>query len=77
MGINLSTADLLIYYNIMFSSTDYQQSRARTQTKDKDEDSEVVWLFSDLANSIESKIHKAVQNKQDYTTYYFKKDYGI
>ena len=44
-GINLSSADCLIMYNIDFSAVSYWQARARLQTKDRKEDAIVYWLF--------------------------------
>jgi ATP-dependent protease HslVU (ClpYQ) peptidase subunit len=66
-GLNLSSADALVFYNIDFSATSYWQSRARMQTKDRAETSQIYW--------IEDKIYKAVMNKKDYTLNHFKKDY--
>jgi hypothetical protein len=73
MGTNLSSADVLIFYNIDFSSLQYWQARARLQTFDRDKIPHCHWLF--IENGIEQKVYKAVLNKKDYTTYYFKKDY--
>ncbi len=72
-GINLQSAEALIMYNIDFSATSYWQARARIQTKDKTQSSKVHWLFS--VGGIEEKIHKAVSEKRNYTTQYFKRDY--
>lgn len=72
-GINLSTADALIMYNIDFSSVSYQQARARIQAKDRIKPCNLYWIFSD--GGIEEKIYRRVINKQDYTLSYFKKDY--
>ena len=74
-GINLSSADALVFYNIDFSATSYWQSRARMQTKDRVEASQIYWIFS--VNGIEDKIYKAVMNKKDYTLNHFRKDYEI
>jgi SNF2 family DNA or RNA helicase len=74
-GVNLSTADALVFYNIDFSATSYWQSRARIQTKDRVKEAQIYWIFSE--GGIEDKIYKAVMDKRDYTTEYFKKDYGI
>jgi len=71
-GIDLSTADVLYFYNIDFSAETYWQARARLQHITKAE-SRVVWVFNRLG--IESKIYQAVQKKKSYTTSYFKKDY--
>lgn len=72
-GINLSTAQALIFYNIDFSATSYWQARARMQTKDAEGQSEIYWIFA--VNGIEDKIYKAVSDKKDYTLDYFKKDF--
>ena len=74
-GINLSTADALIFYNIDFSAVSYWQSRARIQTKDRKKESKIHWIFAH--NGIEDKIYKAVMDKKDYTLTHFKRDYGI
>lgn len=72
-GINLSTAEALIFYNIDFSATSYFQARARMQTKDAIGESKIYWIFAH--NGIEDKIYKAVSEKKDYTLDYFKKDF--
>lgn len=72
-GLNLSSADALVFYNIDFSATSYWQSRARIQTKDRKESAQIYWIFSE--NGIEDKIYKAVMDKKDYTLNHFKQDY--
>lgn len=72
-GINLSTAEALIFFNIDFSAVSYWQSRARIQTKDRDQEAKIYWVFSE--NGIEDKIYKAVMDKKDYTLEHFKKDF--
>lgn len=72
-GVNISTADALVFYNIDFSAVSYWQSRARIQTKDRTKDANIHWIFS--KGGIEDKIYKAVMDKTDYTTNIFKKDY--
>ena len=72
-GINLSTADALVFYNIDFSATSYFQARARLQTKDREKEAQIYWIFSD--GGIEHKIYRAVSNKQDYTYKHFQTDY--
>jgi len=72
-GINLSSAEALIFLNIDFSATSYWQARARIQTKDREEEAQIYWIFA--YNGIEDKIYKAVSDKKDYTLNYFKKDY--
>jgi hypothetical protein len=72
-GINLSSAEALIFLNIDFSATSYWQARARIQTKDREQEAQIYWIFA--YNGIEDKIYKAVSDKKDYTLNYFKKDY--
>lgn len=71
-GVNLSTCDALVMYNIDFSATTYWQIRARMQEKERKKASKLFWIFSELG--IERKVYKAVSNKKDYTLSYFKKD---
>ena len=70
-GINLSTAEALVMYNIDFSAVSYWQSRARMQTKDRTEPSKVYWIFT--TGGIEERIFGMVQNKKDFTLSHFKK----
>ena len=71
-GVNLSSADALICINIDFSAITYFQVRARLQSKDRTRTAEVHWVFAD--GGIEDRIYKAVQNKENYTLSYFRKD---
>lgn len=73
MGINLATADVLLFYNIDFSSVLYWQARARLSGLERGRVPEVHWIFAD--GGIEGKIYKVVQNKKDYTLSYFVGDY--
>lgn len=73
-GVNLSTADYLIMYNIDFSALSYWQARARMQTKDRQTDAIVVWVFAE--GGIEQKIYDTVLGKKDYTLTHYKKDYA-
>lgn len=75
MGINLSTADALVMYNIDFSAMTYWQVRARMQTKDREKASKMYWVFSE--HGIEHHVYKAVVEKKDYTAAYFIKDFDI
>lgn len=73
-GVNLSTADCLIMYNIDFSATSYWQARARLLTKEREKEAMVYWLFA--TGGIESKIYDMVMLKKNYTTSHFKKDFN-
>ena len=70
-GINLSTADCLICYNIDFSAVTYFQVRARLQSKERTTAADVHWIFAE--NGIETSIYETVKNKKNYTLSYFKK----
>jgi superfamily II DNA or RNA helicase len=74
-GVNLSTADALVMYNIDFSAVSYQQVRARMQAKDRVKECSLYWLFS--KDGIESRVYEAVMEKRDYTLRYFSKDYQL
>ncbi|WP_343692784.1 SNF2-related protein [Chitinophaga sp.] len=74
-GVNLSTADALVMFNIDFSAVSYWQVRARMQAKDRQKEAIVYWLFAE--GGIEEKIYNVVYEKRDYTLSYFKKDFGI
>jgi SNF2 family DNA or RNA helicase len=75
MGVDLSLADGLIFYNIDFSATNYWQARDRLMKYSRNKRANVYWVFS--RHGIESKVFEAVRKKQDYTTKWFKKDYGL
>ena len=73
-GLNLSSADCLIMYNIDFSAISYLQGKDRMTSKERTKENKVYWIFSE--GGIERKIYNAVINKKDYTLSYFKKDYA-
>ena len=75
MGVNLSSADYIMYYNIDFSATLYEQSRHRSQTLLRDRPSIAHWIFN--RDGIENKIYKAVQKKRSYGVSLFRKDYQV
>jgi hypothetical protein len=74
-GINLSSADCLVMYNIDFSAVSYWQARARLQSKDRTKPAKVYWVFA--IDGIELKIYERVKDKKDYTLHHFKKDFHI
>jgi len=75
MGVNLSTADYLLFYNIDFSATQYWQARGRLQTLSREKPAIVHWIFSE--GGIEEKVYQAVIDKKDYTLGYFRRDYRL
>src|SRR5690625_1327330 len=72
-GVNLSTADALVFFNIDFSALSYLQGKERLQSKNRKRDAKVYWIFS--KNGIEERIYNTVKNKLDYTLSYFKRDF--
>lgn len=74
-GVNLSSADALVMYNIDFSATSYWQGRARMQTKDRIKSAKLYWIFSE--RGIEDKVYDAVSKKKNFTTQFFQKAYGL
>ena len=73
IGVNLSSADVIIFYNIDYSFEKYSQARARMQSLERTKEAKIHWLFAE--NGIERKIYDVVQRKKDYSTFYFKKDF--
>lgn len=72
-GINISSADCIIAYNIDFSYEVYSQFRQRCSAKDRVKAPEIHWLFSQ--GGIEENIYLRVLEKTPYTSVYFKEDY--
>ena len=74
-GINLSTADVLVFINLDFSSVSYWQARARLQDKNRTTPAKVCWVFAE--NGLEHEVYKRVVAKKDFTLNYFKRYAGI
>ena len=70
-GVNLSSADALIYYNIEFSALSYIQGKDRMTSKERTKDNDVYFIFA--KGGIEKHIYKRVSQKLDFTNSYFKK----
>ncbi len=73
-GVNLMTADCLVFLNIDFAAVSYWQARARLQDQRRTTPAEVYWLFAE--GGIEEKIYAKVLDKKDYTLSHFKKDFS-
>lgn len=74
-GVNLATADCLVFLNIDYAAVSYWQARERLQDKNRKKEAVIYWIFSE--GGIEEKIYKTVLGKKDYTLSHFKKDYQI
>lgn len=70
MGINLSSADCLVFYNFGFSGTNFIQSIDRLTTINRLENN-VYFIYA--KGSLTEKIHKVVKNKKNFTETQFKK----
>jgi hypothetical protein len=73
-GVNLSSADCLIYYNIEFSALSYIQGKDRMTSKERTKENNVYFIFA--KGGIEKHIYKRVSNKLDFTNSYFKRING-
>ncbi|ROL55668.1 DEAD/DEAH box helicase, partial [Bacteroidetes/Chlorobi group bacterium Naka2016] len=73
MGIDLSSARAIVFYNIDFSFMNYWQARNRIQNRFLSYVPKIYWIF--IEGGIEDKILNVVRRKRDYTSYYFRKDF--
>lgn len=65
LGVNLSKAECLVFYNFGFSGTNYIQSIDRLTTKDR-KVNDVYFVYG--KKSLTEKIHKVVKNKKNFTS---------
>lgn len=70
-GVNLSSADCLVYYNIEFSALSYIQGRDRATSKDRVKPPEVWFIMAE--GGIEIDIYNTVKQKLDFTIQHFLK----
>ena len=70
MGINLSAADCLVFFNFGFSGTNYIQSIDRLTTKDRKEN-DVYFVYG--KGSLTEQIHQVVKQKKNFTLKQFEK----
>ena len=71
-GVNLSSADDLVFFSIDHSALSYLQGRDRASYLGRDRANRVHWIFA--ARSLEPVIYKTVRNKEDYTTAHYRRD---
>jgi hypothetical protein len=71
-GVNLSSADDLVFFSIDHSALSYLQGRDRASYLGRDRANRVHWIFA--ARSLEPVIYKTVRNKEDYTTAHYRHD---
>ena len=70
MGVNLSSADCLIFYNLGYSGTNFLQSRDRLTTQNRKEN-DVYFIYG--KGSLTEKIHRVVSQKKNFTEAQFLK----
>ena len=69
-GVNLSTADCMVMFNISHSAEAFIQGSARIQHIFKTESPELYWIFS--KHGPEAKIFNLVSTKKnDFTNYHY------
>jgi hypothetical protein len=73
-GVNLSTADHLIFIGIDYSALSYLQGRDRSSYFGRDRANRVHFIFAE--RSVESRVYRSVKEKQTYTLKHFDTDRG-
>jgi hypothetical protein len=71
-GVNLSSADDLVFFSIDHASLSYLQGRDRASYLGRTVPPVVHWLFAE--RSLEPRIYKLVRDKQDYTVAHYRHD---
>ena len=71
-GISLKAADVLVFINWGFSCVKYLQAIDRLTTIER-KTNDVFFVMAN--NGIEEKVYSALQNKKDYSSIIFKRDY--
>ena len=69
-GINLSSSNNIIFYNMDYSYLSYLQTKNRIQSFNKDQKPFAYFLFSNIG--LQKKIYKKVINKHNFTKKYLK-----
>ena len=68
-GVNLSSADDLIFIGIDYSALSYIQGRDRASYFGRDRANRVHFIFAE--RSVESRVYRSVKEKQTYTLKHF------
>jgi len=71
-GVNLSTADDLVFFGVDYAALSYIQGRDRASYLGRDRANRVHWILAD--GGIETKVWAQVQGKTDYTLRHFTRD---
>lgn len=70
-GVKLDTADVIVFYNLGFSSTEYIQARQRLQSINRETPPTCHFIFA--KGGIEEKVYKIVKSKKNFTARYYDK----
>ena len=70
-GINLYTADAIVFYNIDFAYVSYIQAKNRIMNMHREKKAILIWMFT--KGGIEPDIYEMVKSKKNYTESYYKK----
>lgn len=73
-GVNLSSADDLVFLGIDYAALSYIQARDRASYVGRDRENRVHWILSD--GSLEPRILDIVRKKEDYTINHYRRDAG-
>jgi hypothetical protein len=68
-GVNLSTADDLVFFGVDFAALSYLQAKDRASYLGRERDNRVHWILA--ADGIEEKVFKIVKSKESYTLAHF------
>ena len=73
-GVNLSSADHLIFLGIDYSALSYLQGRERASFLGRDRKNKIHYIFAE--KGIEPKVYQVVQSKESYTIKHYTNDRG-
>jgi hypothetical protein len=73
-GVNLSSAEHLVFVGIDFAALSYLQGRDRASYLGRTSPPQVHWVFAD--GGMEPKVYRTVRGKEDYTKMHFNHDRG-
>ena len=71
-GVNLSSADHLIFLGIDYSALSYLQGRERASFLGRDRKNKIHYIFAE--KGIEPKVFQVVQSKESYTINHYRND---
>ena len=71
-GVNLSSADHLIFLGIDYSALSYLQGRERASFLGRDRKNKIHYIFAE--KGIEPKVYQVVQSKESYTIKHYRND---